>query len=264
MKRIKMNSTSGSMRGRKAIITGGSRGIGAATALLLAREGADVVVADLLPAHETVAKIRALGRRAVAIETDVTKADAVKRLVEESVDPLGHVDTLVNNAGVVHWDSMLETSEVTWNSVVDVVLKATFLCIQNIYPHMRDRGYGKIVNVGSTLGVLEGCVASPNGVPGLNRGRSGPAYAAAKGGVLALTRWIARDIAKDGIYVNAIAPGVCDTEMSRGCDCSVDALPIARKGKPEEMAQAILFLASDASSYITGQVLNVDGGWVMA
>ncbi len=259
-----MNSTSGCMRGRKAIVTGAARGIGAATALLLAEEGADIVVADLLPAHETAAKIEALGRRAVAIEADVTNAREVRRLVETSIDALGHVDTLINNAGVVHWDSMLETSEATWNSVIDVILKGTFLCIQTIYPHMRDRGYGKIVNVGSALGFIGDCVAPSSDPLKAGYARSGPAFAAAKGGVLALTRWVAGAVAKDGIYVNAVAPGACDTEMTRGCNYSAETLPIARIGKPEEMAQAILFLASDASSYITGQVLNVDGGWGIA
>lgn len=252
------------MRGRKAIITGGARGIGAATALLFAAEGADIAVADRLPANETVAQVEALGRRALAIETDVTHAGDVRRMVEESIETLGHVDTLVNNAGVVHWDSMLETSEVTWDSVVDVILKGTFLCIQSIYPHMRDRGYGKIVNVGSAAGFVGGCVPKGNDRLKATHTRSGPAFAAAKGGVVALTRWVAGAVAKDGIYVNAIAPGACDTQMTQGWDYSEETLPIARIGEPEEMAQAILFLASDKSSYITGQVLNVDGGWGIA
>jgi 3-oxoacyl-[acyl-carrier protein] reductase len=252
------------MRGRKAIITGGARGIGAATALLFAEEGADIVVADRLPANETVAAIEALGRRAHTIETDVTISQDVRRMVEESIEALGHVDTLVNNAGVVHWDSVLETSEATWDSVIDVILKGTFLCIQTIYPHMRDRGYGKIVNVGSALGFVGGCLSHAKAPMKGARERSGPAFAAAKGGVVALTRWVAGAVAKDGIYVNAIAPGACDTEMTRGCDYSEETLPISRIGEPEEMAQAVLFLASDKSSYITGQVINVDGGWGIA
>jgi len=259
-----MNQTSGRLNGRKAIVTGGARGIGAATAISMAREGADIVVADLIPTEDTVARIEAMGRRAVAAKANVTQAKDVKELVEKAIDAIGHVDILVNNAGVVHRDSLLETSEATWDRVVDVVLKGTFLCIQAVYPHMRDRRYGKVVNVSSISGIVGGAVSKLSDTPELTQGRSGPAYAAAKGGILALTRWIAKDVAKDGIYVNAIAPGACDTEMTRGYNYSVDALPIPRMGQPEEMAEAILFLASDASSYITGQVLNVDGGWVMA
>ncbi len=164
----------------------------------------------------------------------------------------------------MHRDSLLETSEATWDRVVGVVMKGTFFCIQAIYPHMRERGYGKIVNVSSISGIIGGAVSRLDDSPEKTRGRSGPAYAAAKGGVITLTRWIAKDVAKDGIFVNSIAPGACETEMTKGFNYNVSMLPIPRMGTPTEMAEAILFLASDASSYITGQVLNVDGGWVTA
>lgn len=238
--------------------------IGAATALALAAKGANVAVADLIMAEDTMAKIAAMSRKGIAIETNIAKADDVNKMVETAINALGHIDILVNNAGVVHRDSLLETAESTWDRVVDIILKGTFLCIQAIYPHMRERKYGKIINVSSISGIIGGAVSKIGDTPEKTSGRSGPAYAAAKGGVLALTRWIAKDIAKDGIYVNAIAPGACETEMTRGFDYNVDALPIPRMGQPQEMADAILFLASDISSYITGQVLNVDGGWVMS
>ena len=252
------------LHGRNALVTGASRGIGSATALALAREGANVAVADIMSTQDTAREIEALGRRAKSIEAHVSDPVAVKRMVTHAIDALGHIDILVNNAGVVHRDTLLETSEATWDRVTDIIMKGAFLCIQAVYPHMRERGYGKIVNVSSMSGVIGGAVSKPDDTPEKIKGRSGPAYAAAKGGVIALTRWIAKDVAKDGIYVNAIAPGACDTEMTRGFDYGVQALPIARWGQPADMAEAILFLASDASDYITGQILNVDGGWVMA
>jgi 3-oxoacyl-[acyl-carrier protein] reductase len=252
------------LNGRNAIVTGGARGIGAAAALCLAREGANIVVADMTDATETVKRVEAMGRKAMAVKTDVSVKSDVHRMVAQAIERFGHIDILVNNAGVVHRDSLLDTSEETWDRVASIVLRGTFFCIQAIYPHMRDRGYGKIVNVSSISGIIGGAVSKLEDSPEVTRGRSGPAYAAAKGGVIALTRWIAKDIAKDGIYVNSIAPGGVETEMTKGFDYNVSNLPLPRMGKPEEIAEAITFLASDASSYITGQVLNVDGGWVMA
>jgi 3-oxoacyl-[acyl-carrier protein] reductase len=252
------------LHGRNALVTGAARGIGAATAKVLAREGANIAVADIIPPKDTVNEIKAMGCRAIGIEADISVLSDVKRMVQEAIDAFNHIDILVNNAGVVHRDTLLETSEATWNRVIDIILKGTFLCIQSIYPHMREHGYGKIINVSSISGIIGGAVSKPSDDPEKVKGRSGPAYAAAKGGVIALTRWIAKDVAKDGIYVNSIAPGPCETEMAKGFDYGVQALPIARMGQPEDMAEAILFLASDASNYITGQVLNVDGGWVMA
>jgi 3-oxoacyl-[acyl-carrier protein] reductase len=252
------------LRGRTALVTGGARGIGAAAALALAREGANVAVADAVPATDTVRQIEALGRRAQAIVADVSSAADARRMVDEAVAALGHVDVLVNSAGVVQRESLLETTEAIWDRVVAIDLKGTFLCIQAVYPHMKARRYGKIVNVSSISGIIGGAVSKASDSPEQRRGRSGPAYAAAKGGVIALTRWVAKDVAKDGLYVNSVAPGAVETEMTRGYDYGVEALPIARMGSPADIAEAILFLASDASNYITGQVLNVDGGWVMA
>jgi 3-oxoacyl-[acyl-carrier protein] reductase len=252
------------LKGRKAVVTGSSRGIGAAAALVLAREGADVALADLLPTDETARQVEALGRKAVQIKVDVSNPTDVQRMAAEAIDKLGHVDILVNSAGIVQREGLTTTSEDIWDRVMSIDLKGTFLCIQALYPHMKERGYGKIVNVSSISGIIGGAVSKPEDDPDKVKGRSGPAYAAAKGGVIALTRWIAKDVAKDGIYVNSIAPGACQTDMTRGYDYGVQALPIARMGSPYDMAEAILFLASCASDYITGQILNVDGGWVMA
>lgn len=259
-----MNNSVLDLNGRNAIVTGGARGIGATAALTLARHGANIVIADLIDASETVNKVKAMGHQAIAVETNVAIQHDVRQMVDQAIEAFEHIDILINNAGVVHRDTLLETSEATWDRVVDVIMKGTFLSIQSLYPHMRKQGYGKIVNVSSISGIIGGAVSKLDDDPDRIHGRSGPAYAAAKGGVIALTRWIAKDVAKDGILVNCIAPGACETEMTKGFDYNVSILPISRMGKPQEMADAILFLSSDASSYITGQVLNVDGGWVTA
>jgi 3-oxoacyl-[acyl-carrier protein] reductase len=160
-------------------------------------------------------------------------------------------------------DRLEDTTERTWDRVVDVILKGCFLCCQAALPGMRRRGYGKIVNIASISGIIGGAVSRKSDRPRDTRGRTGPAYAAAKGGVIALTKWVAKDAGPDGIYVNAVAPGPIETEMTRGFSYPVDRLPIARMGTPEDIAEAVVFLASPASNYITGQVLCVDGGWVM-
>lgn len=259
-----MNNSFITLQGRVAIVTGAARGIGAATAIELAKQGASLVVSDVLPCDETVRSIRSLGGDAIGVKADVSSIEQVQAMVAETIAQFGQVDILVNNAGIVHRNPLLETTEEIWDRVMNITLKGTFLCIQAVFPHMRERGYGKIINVSSISGIIGGAVSKLGDSPEQIRGRSGPGYASAKGGVIAMTRWIAKDVGKDGIYVNAIAPGGCATDMTDGYDYGTHNLPIARMGTPKEMADAIVFLASDASSYITGQVLNVDGGWVMA
>ena len=144
------------LSGRKAIVTGSSRGIGAAAALVLAREGADVALADLLPAEETARQVEALGRKAVQIKVDVSNAADVQKMVAEAIDKLGHIDILVNSAGIVQREGLTTTSESIWDRVMSIDLKGTFLCIQAVYPHMKERGYGKIVNVSSISGIKIG------------------------------------------------------------------------------------------------------------
>jgi 3-oxoacyl-[acyl-carrier protein] reductase len=252
------------LRGQVALVTGGARGIGRASALALARAGADVAVADLLPTADTERAVAAGGRRALGLRLDVTDAEAVPAAVRQVVATLGRLDILVTAAGVVHRDPLEETSESTWRHVLGVVLTGTFLLIQAAVPVMRTQGYGKIVTISSISGIIGGAVSRAADKADSRRGRSGPAYAAAKGGVIALTRWVAKDVGQSGICVNSIAPGGVDTEMTRGYAYPVDGLPIPRVGQPEDVAEAVLFLASPASNYVTGQVLCVDGGWVIA
>lgn len=270
--------------GQAALVTGGARGIGQGCALALARDGADVAVADLLPVDDTLQGVRQHGRRALGLSLDVTVAADVRRAVERVVAELGRLDVLVTAAGILHRDPLEETAEATWDRVVDVVLKGTFLAIQAAVPVMRARGYGKIVTIASISGIIGGAVsragdaatapasapvapgrggARGSGADELRTGRSGPAYAAAKGGVIALTKWVAKDVGQAGIYVNAVAPGGVETEMTRGYHYPVEGLPIPRMGAPEDVAEAVAFLASPAANYITGQVLCVDGGWVV-
>jgi 3-oxoacyl-[acyl-carrier protein] reductase len=250
------------LSGRVAIVTGAARGIGRAIAWALAREGADVVVADVLPAGETVAGVRACGRRALELACDVTHGADVRRLVEGTLAELGRIDVLVNNAGVVSRQGLEDTTEALWQRDVDVILTGTYRVTQAVFPVMKRQGGGKIVNVASVSGKIGGVAARPTTAEA-GQGGSGPAYAAAKGGVLAFTRWVAKAGGPHGIHCNAVCPGPVETEMTRGFEYGVALLPIARVGQPEDVAEAVLFLASPASNYVTGQALNVDGGLVM-
>jgi 3-oxoacyl-[acyl-carrier protein] reductase len=230
---------------------------------VLGQAGADVAVADLLPTEEVVAALRAAGRRALGLPLDVTDPAAVRGAVARVLDELERLDVLVTAAGILHRDSLDETSEGTWRRVLDVVLSGTFHAIQAAAPPMRARGYGKIVTISPISGIVGGAVSRAADDPEQRRGRSGPAYAAAKGGVIALTRWVAKDLGQAGIYANSVAPGGVETEMTRGYAYPVEGLPIPRMGQPEDVAEAVLFLASPVSNYVTGQVLRVDGGWVI-
>jgi 3-oxoacyl-[acyl-carrier protein] reductase len=251
------------LRGQVALVTGGARGIGRASAVALARAGADVAVADLRSTADTEAAITALGRRGLGLTLDVTDADAVRAAIDRVVGALGRLDVLVTAAGILHRDTVEDTTEGVWQGVLAVVLTGTFHVIQASLPVMRAQGYGKIVTISSISGIIGGAVSRSTDSPAARRGRSGPAYAAAKGGVIALTRWVAKDVGQSGVYVNSVAPGGVDTEMTSGYAYPVEGLPIPRMGQPEDVAEAVLFLASPASNYVTGQVLRVDGGWVI-
>jgi 3-oxoacyl-[acyl-carrier protein] reductase len=247
------------LSGQVAVVTGAARGIGQACAWALAIEGADVVTADLGPSDATLVRVRELGRRALDVPTDVIRRDSVRRLVEMVLAEMGRIDILVNNAGTLARVGVEDTTDELWDRDMNTTLRGTFYCIQAVLPHMRERRSGKIVNISSISGKIGG-VASR--AAGSKRGRSGPAYAAAKAGVIALTRWVAKDVGPEGIYVNAVAPGGVETDMTRGFDYGVENIPIPRMGRPEDVAQAVVFLASQMSNYITGAVLDVNGGIV--
>lgn len=251
------------LRDKIAIVTGGARGIGQACAIALAKEGAHVCVTDIIPMDETLHAIKSFERQALGIKTDVSQKGDVLNMVAQVIEKFGKIDILVNNAGTCQRVSLEELTEEQWDRDVNTIMKGTFFCTQAVFPHMKKNGSGKIVNIASISGKIGGAVSKKGaGVEG-KRGRSGPAYAAAKGGVIAFTKWVAKDAGCYGIYVNAIAPGGIETDMSKGFVYPIEDLPISRMGKPEDVAQMAVFLASDASNYTTGQAINVDGGWVM-
>ena len=247
------------LTGQVAVVTGAARGIGQACAWALAAQGTSIVSADLGPSDATLARVRELGRRALDVPTDVTLRVSVNRMVEQVIAECGQIDILVNNAGTLARVGIEDTTDELWERDLNTTLRGTFYCIQAVLPHMKQRRFGKIVNISSISGKIGG-VASR--AAGSHRGRSGPAYAAAKAGVIALTRWVAKDVGPEGIYVNAVAPGGIETDMTRGYDYSAESIPIPRMGQPEDVAQAVVFLASQMSNYITGAVLDVNGGIV--
>jgi len=250
-------------RERVAIVTGAARGIGRAIALALAREGADIIVTDVLPTEQAVAKIRACGRQALGLHCDVTSSADIATLIERAMGEFSHIDILVNNAGIAHRSGLEDTTEDMWYRDIDVIMTGTYRLTQAVFPIMKQQGYGKIVNISSVSGKIGGAVSKPTDTAESLSGRTGPAYATAKGGVLAFTKWVAKAGGHYGIYCNAVCPGPVETEMTRGFDYSVESLPIPRIGQPEDIAEAVVFLASPAANFITGQALNVDGGMVM-
>jgi NAD(P)-dependent dehydrogenase (short-subunit alcohol dehydrogenase family) len=243
--------------GRRALVTGGGQGLGRVIAQALVEAGADVALAGRTRATCEAAAgeiAAATGRRALARVADVTVADDVKRLVAEVEEALGPIDILVNNAGINIRGPVEELSEADWDAVVDVNLKAPFLCSRAVGAGMRARGWGRVVNLGSILSVI----ALPGRAP----------YASAQAGVVNLTRELALEWAATGVTVNAICPGPVATEMNRQLlndpvkyKAFVEKIPMGRWGELHEITGAALFLASDASSFVTGSSLFVDGGW---
>lgn len=244
------------LAGKVALVTGAAQGIGKAVALLLARNGADIVVSDinLEKAEETAKEVQTLGRKALAIKVDVAKLDDVEKMVGAIWARFGQVDILVNNAGIARDKLILRMTEEDWDAVLNINLKGTFNCTKAVVRHMSKQRSGKIVNIASVVGEMG------------NAGQGN--YAASKAGVIGFTKTIAREFAQRGINVNAIAPGYIETPMTDALpDKAKEELkrliPMDRLGKPEDVAEAVLFLVSEASSYITGQVLNVNGGIYM-
>jgi NAD(P)-dependent dehydrogenase (short-subunit alcohol dehydrogenase family) len=242
------------LKGKVALVTGGASGIGNATAELFAREGARVAVADYsAEGSETARGIQACGGEAMFLKTDVSDSAQVSRMVDEVLKAYGRIDVLFNGAGVLIYGTVLETDEQAWQRVLAINLTGTYLCCRAVLPHMIRQGGGSIINVASTVGAHDACA---NAV----------AYVTSKGGVTMFTKAMAIDHAKQGVRVNALVPGATDTPMIRKALApeALEALaashPIGRLGRPEELAKAVLFLASDDASFVTGTAMYVDGG----
>jgi NAD(P)-dependent dehydrogenase (short-subunit alcohol dehydrogenase family) len=243
--------------GKVAIVTGGGGGLGTLACCAFAEAGADVVVTArrLDKCEATAERVRALGRKALAVSTDVTKSDEVRALVDATVRSFGRVDILFNNAGITSPRSMEDSSEEEWLRVVDVNIKGTYLCTKAVVPAMKAQGGGAIINMGSIL--------SRRGMA--NRS----AYAVSKAAIASFTKSMAFELGADGITVNALGPTVIVTDLNRELvrtqpqlyDALLARTPLKRLGQPEDIAGALVFLASPAARFITGQTLYVDGGY---
>jgi len=243
------------LKDRVAIVTGSARGIGKAIALKLAGVGADIVVNDIAAAADTLEstaeEIRALGRQVLAVTADVSSSEDVNRLVEEAAGKFGTIDILVNNAGVTRDNLVIRMSDEDWDTVLNIDLKSAFLCSRAVLRHMLRQRWGRIVSIASVVGIY--------GNPGQAN------YASAKAGIIGLTKSIAKEVASRGITVNAIAPGFIESKMTEQLDekqrqALLARIPAGSIGTPQDVAEAVAFLASEEARYITGHVLNVDGG----
>jgi 3-oxoacyl-[acyl-carrier protein] reductase len=239
-----------------AVVTGAGRGIGRAIALKFAAQGADVAAVDLKTelVQETVEEVRKLGRKAWAVAANVSEAASVEAAVEQILKEAGRVDILVNNAGITKDGLVMRMSEADWDAVLDINLKGTFLFTKAFSRTLLKQKSGRIVNIASVIGLIG------------NAGQCN--YAASKAGVIGLTKSCAREFASRGITVNAIAPGFIQTAMTDKLsqeqkDAITKQIPLASLGQPEDVAEVVLFFASPAARYVTGQVLAVDGGMVM-
>ncbi|MFM8540571.1 MAG: 3-oxoacyl-[acyl-carrier-protein] reductase [Nitrospira sp.] len=246
-----------SLAGKTAIVTGGAQGIGRAIAEALAKAGADVAVADLDPgrSQEAVVAIEKMGRKALNLKVNVADANDTKVMIEQVMKAWGKVDILVNNAGITRDGLLLRMKEEDWNLVLQVNLNGTFNCTKAALQPMTKARYGRIVNIASIVGAM---------------GNAGQAnYAASKAAVMGFTKTVAREYASRGVTVNAVAPGFIDTAMTQGLSADVkemlsNQIPLGRLGQPSDIAEAVKFLVSDEAGYITGHVLHVNGGMLMA
>jgi 3-oxoacyl-[acyl-carrier protein] reductase len=245
------------LEGKRALVTGGSRGIGRAIALRLADEGVDVAVcagSSLETAAAVAEEIRAKGRKALAVKADVSDAGEVEALIAEVLEAFSTVDILVNNAGINRDGLLVRMKEEDWDAVLGVNLKGAFLCTKAISRSMMKARSGRIINLSSVIGLV---------------GNAGQVnYSASKAGLLGFTKSIAKELAGRGITVNAVCPGFIPTEMTAGMpeqakEALLGLIPMGRLGSTEDIAATVAFLASDDASYITGQAIVVDGGMVM-
>ncbi|MEX3744509.1 MULTISPECIES: 3-oxoacyl-[acyl-carrier-protein] reductase [Lysinibacillus] len=245
------------LEGKVAVVTGASRGIGRAIALKLADEGAKVIVnysGSQAKAEEVVAMIQENGGEAIAVQGSVSKTEEVTALMDAAVKTFGSLDILVNNAGITRDNLLMRMKEDEWDDVLDTNLKGVFLCTKAVTRQMMKQRAGRIINISSIVGVA---------------GNAGQAnYVAAKAGVIGLTKTTAKELASRNILVNAIAPGFIETEMTDQLPDDIKQgmltqIPLAKLGQPEDIAKAVVFLASDDANYMTGQTLHIDGGMVM-
>ncbi|MED2973358.1 3-oxoacyl-[acyl-carrier-protein] reductase [Fictibacillus sp. B-59209] len=245
------------LKGKTALVTGASRGIGRAIALELAKNGAKVAVnyaGSEAKAQEVVDEIRSMGQDAIAVQANVADSESVSAMVKTVIEKFGALDILVNNAGITRDNLIMRMKEDEWDAVLDTNLKGVFLCTKAVTRQMMKQRKGRIINISSIVGVT--------GNPGQAN------YVAAKAGVIGLTKSTAKELASRNITVNAVAPGFIDTDMTHVLEENVKgemlkAIPLARFGSTEDISSLVTFLASDCSSYITGQTIHVDGGMVM-
>ena len=244
------------LKGRVAIATGGAQGIGKSIATQLALAGANVVIADMAEemAKSTAKEISQKGSEAVSIVVDVSSFSSVEEMVKKTLDKFGRIDILVNNAGITRDGLVMRMKEEDWDLVLDINLKGAFNCIKTVSPIMMKQKSGKIVNIASIVGII-GNIGQAN-------------YSASKAGLIALTKTCARELASRRINVNAVAPGFIQTSMTERLPLQVreklsSQIPFGEIGKPEDVASAVLFLVSEEASYITGEVIRVDGGMAM-
>lgn len=246
----------GKLEGRVAVVTGGARGIGKAICERLAAEGASLAIVDIMKevADETVAEFKEKGVNAIAFGANVAKPEDADNTIKAVVEEMGKIDILVNNAGITRDTLMMRMSEADWDAVIDVNLKGTFNFIKAAMRPMMKNKYGKIINVASVVGIM---------------GNAGQAnYSASKAGVIGLTKTAAKELASRNVNVNAVAPGYIQTDMTKDLpeqakEAFMTVTPMKRAGSAEDVAGTVYFLASPDSDYITGQVINIDGGLLM-